>query len=177
LAGAGAGRSVLSRRTLFSLLALGAAVLAAAGCGAVSRVTSGNPATGRTVFIAKCGSCHTLAQAKTQGTIGPNLDDAFASVKQQKFDLSTIVDVVRGQIAYPDSRPGTVCTRGVKYKAGKGLSCTSSQGMTANLVHGQDARDVAVYVGFCTEIFNTKTEKNEPDPRCVTKNETVKVPS
>ena len=129
----------MSRGRLLGLCALGAVMLAAAGCGAVSRVTSGNPAAGRALFISKCGSCHTLAQAKTQGTIGPNLDDAFASVKQQNFDLSTIVDVVRGQIAYPDSRPGTVCTMGLKSKAGKGLSCTSSQGMTANLVHGQDA--------------------------------------
>jgi hypothetical protein len=167
----------MSRRRALGLLALGAVMLATAGCGAVARVTSGNPGQGRTIFIAKCGSCHTLAQAKTQGTIGPNLDDAFASVKQQKFDLSTIVDVVRGQIAYPDSRPGTVCTRGVKSKVGKGLSCTSSQGMTANLVHGQDARDVAVYVGFCAQIFSLKTHTNVPDPRCVTKNETVKVPS
>ena len=30
-----------------------------------------------------CASCHTLADAKSQGTIGPNLDDAFASVKTQ----------------------------------------------------------------------------------------------
>ena len=159
------------------LAALGVTVLLAAGCGAVARVTSGNPAQGRALFISKCGSCHTLAQAKTQGTIGPNLDNAFGSVKEQGFDLSTIVDVVRGQIAYPDPRPGTICTRGVKSKAGKGLSCTSSQGMTPNLVHGQDARDVAVYVGFCAQVFNTKTAANEPDPRCTTKNETVKVPS
>jgi Cytochrome c len=167
----------VSRRTVFGLLALGAVMLAAAGCGAVSRVTSGNPAQGRTLFIAKCGACHTLAQAKTQGKIGPDLDNAFASVKEQNFNLSTIVDVVRGQIAYPDSRPGTICSKTIKTKAGKGLSCTSSQGMTANLVHGQEARDVAVYVGFCAEILDAKTGQNKPDPRCSTANETVKVPS
>jgi len=156
----------VSRRSLLAVGALGAVMLLAAGCGAVSRVTSGNPAAGKTLFVAKCGSCHTLAVAKTQGTIGPNLDDAFASVKKQGFHLSTIVDVVRGQIAYPDERPGTICTRGVKAKAGKGLTCTSTQGMTANLVHGQDARDVSVFVGLCSA-----------DPSCVVKNETVKVPS
>jgi hypothetical protein len=38
--------------------------------------------------------------------------------------------------------------------------------MTANLVHGQNARDVSVYVGLCSA-----------DPKCEVKNETVKVPS
>jgi hypothetical protein len=162
----------VSRRTALPLVALGVVLLVAAGCGAVARVTSGNPANGRAVFIAKCGSCHTLANAKTQGTIGPNLDYAFAAVKGSNFasspdeHLSTIVDVVRGQIAYPDARPGTVCQQTLKTKAGKGLSCTSSQGMTPNLVHGQDAKDVSVYVGLCSA-----------DPSCQVKNETVKVPS
>ena len=166
MAGAGAERVTVSRRTLLALLALGAVMLAAAGCGAVARVTSGNPAQGRALFISKCGSCHTLEQAKTQGKIGPDLDWAFGSVKEQGFHVSTIIDVVRGQIAYPDARPGTICTKSLRTKVGKGLSCTSSQGMTANLVHGQDARDVAVYVGLCSA-----------DPKCEVKNETVQVPS
>ena len=146
--------------------ALAVVAVTAAGCGAVSRVTEGNPAAGKALFVSKCGSCHTLANAKTQGTVGPNLDDAFASVKRQGFHLSTIADVVRGQIAYPDTRPGTTCIRGPKYAAGKGLSCTSSPGMTANLVHGEDARDVAAYVAFCSA-----------DPSCTVKNQTVKIPS
>jgi hypothetical protein len=141
----------------------------AAGCGAVAKITSGNPANGRAVFIAKCGSCHTLAQAKTQGTIGPNLDYAFTAAKSKNFGpiddhLSTIVDVVRGQIAYPDSRAGTICQEPIK--SGNGLSCTQVPGMTANLVHGQDAKDVSVYVGLCAA-----------NPNCQVKNETVKVPS
>jgi hypothetical protein len=147
-------------------VALGIVMLAAAGCGAVSRVTSGNPAQGRSLFIAKCGGCHTLAQAKTQGKIGPDLDWAFAGPKEQGFHVSTIVDVVRGQIAYPDSRPGTICSKTIKTKAGQGLSCTSSQGMTANLLHGQDAKDVSVYVGLCAA-----------DPSCKVENSTVKIPS
>jgi hypothetical protein len=166
----------MSRRTLLGLVALGVVVLAAAGCGAVSRVTSGNPAQGRSLFIAKCGSCHTLAQAKTQGMIGPNLDDSFASSKDEGFAVSTVVDVVRGQIAYPDTRPGTVCRKSIRTKVGKGLSCTSTQGMPANLVHGQEARDISLFVGLCTEILNPKTGELRPDPACSTKNETVKVP-
>jgi mono/diheme cytochrome c family protein len=104
----------------------------AAGCGAVGRVTSGDAAAGKTLFKAKCGSCHTLADAGTHGTIGPNLDDAFAGDKAQGFSLSTMRDLVRGQIAYPESDPGT-----------------GHPGMTPNLLHGQQARDVAVYVAQC----------------------------
>jgi hypothetical protein len=160
----------VSRRTALPLVALGVVMVLAAGCGAVAKITSGNPAKGREVFIAKCGSCHTLANAKTQGTIGPDLDYAFEAAKSKNFGsspdthLSTIVDVVRGQIAYPDSRPGTICQEPIK--SGNGLSCTQVPGMTANLVHGQDAKDVSVYVGLCAV-----------DPNCQVKNETVKVPS
>jgi mono/diheme cytochrome c family protein len=34
----------------------------------------GDSAKGKAIFLANCGSCHTLADAKTTGTIGPNLD-------------------------------------------------------------------------------------------------------
>ena len=149
-----------------SLVGLVAVVLAAAGCGAVKHITSGNPAQGKAVFVDKCGSCHTLANAKTQGTIGPNLDYAFQADKQQGFHVSTLVDVVRGQIAYPDDRPGTVCWKTLRTRLGKGLSCTATQGMPANLVHGQEARNVSVYVGMCAA-----------DSSCDVKNETVEVPS
>jgi mono/diheme cytochrome c family protein len=32
-------------------------------------------ATGRHLFAANCGTCHTLAAAQTSGRVGPNLDD------------------------------------------------------------------------------------------------------
>jgi mono/diheme cytochrome c family protein len=95
------------------------------GCGAVKRVTSGDPSQGKTIFLSKCASCHTLANAGSTGTIGPNLDDAFASDKAQGFKQQTMADVVRGQIAYPE-KP-----------------------MPANLVDGSDADDVAVYIALC----------------------------
>ena len=72
-----------------------------------------------------CASCHTLADAKAQGTIGPNLDDAFSSDKAQGFSQQTMADIVRGQIAYPETP------------------------MPANLYRGQDARDIALYVAKC----------------------------
>ena len=35
----------------------------------------GNPVKGKVIFLQNCGSCHTLADAKTTGAVGPNLDD------------------------------------------------------------------------------------------------------
>jgi mono/diheme cytochrome c family protein len=102
-----------------------ACALAAAGCGAVGRVTEGDTSQGKALFQQKCASCHTLADAKSQGSIGPNLDDAFSSDKQQGFSEQTMADVVRGQIAYPE------------------------EPMPANLVRGEDADDVALYVAKC----------------------------
>jgi cytochrome c553 len=47
----------------------------------------GNPAAGKTVFAsAGCGSCHTLKDAGSTGTVGPNLDQLkppFPTVKHQ----------------------------------------------------------------------------------------------
>ena len=38
-------------------------------------------AIGKAVFKANCGGCHTLANAKTHGTVGPNLDKLKPSQK------------------------------------------------------------------------------------------------
>jgi mono/diheme cytochrome c family protein len=39
----------------------------------------GDPAAGKEVYAsAGCGSCHTLADAGSSGTVGPNLDDSSA---------------------------------------------------------------------------------------------------
>jgi cytochrome c6 len=57
----------------------------------------GDPVAGKSVFLGApaCGSCHTLSDAGTSGTIGPNLDDS-----QPSFDL--VVDrVTNGQGAMP----------------------------------------------------------------------------
>ena len=34
----------------------------------------GNASAGKAIFLTNCGSCHTLAAAKTTGAVGPNLD-------------------------------------------------------------------------------------------------------
>ena len=55
--------------------------------GAGSGEVEGDPAAGKEIFAsAGCGSCHTLADAGSAGTIGPNLDtssiDFAAAVTQ-----------------------------------------------------------------------------------------------
>ena len=114
------------------MVLLGVLAAVAAGCGAVGRVTSGNPATGKTLFVAKCGSCHVLAAAGTTGTVGPSLDDAFRADKSPSFSSAgtqqTIRDVVRGQIAYAE-KP-----------------------MPTDLVSGKQADDVSVFVAKCAAV-------------------------
>jgi cytochrome c553 len=55
----------------------------------------GDAAAGKQVFITNCGTCHTLADAGTTGTVGPNLDDAMPS-----FDLA-VNRVTNGQGVMP----------------------------------------------------------------------------
>jgi mono/diheme cytochrome c family protein len=57
----------------------------------------GDPVAGKQVFLGSsgCGTCHTLADAGTSGTIGPNLDDSQPSAE-------LVVDrVTNGQGAMP----------------------------------------------------------------------------
>jgi plastocyanin len=81
---------------------------------------------GKTLFVAKCGACHTLARAGTKGTQGPNLDAAFTEARAQGFKDSGIEGVVHSQIGHV--RRGSI--------------------MPNNIYKGDDARDVAAYVGF-----------------------------
>ena len=103
-------------------LALAAAVLAA-GCGTGGKAAAHvDQQHGATLFTAKCAGCHVLAAAGSQGTTGPNLDNAFGPSRQQGFKQSTIQNVVLDQIREP------------------------SPPMPKNLVTGADAQDVAAYV-------------------------------
>jgi mono/diheme cytochrome c family protein len=107
-------------------------------------VTSGDTSKGKQLFNEKCASCHTLADAKAQGTIGPNLDDAFSSDKQQGFSEQTMADVVRGQIAYADPLGP----------------------MKPNLVTGADAASVSLYIARCSGNPNcgVTAATNAPPP-------------
>jgi mono/diheme cytochrome c family protein len=121
------------RRSVATLVAGCALAALAAGCGSVGRVEDASTSGGQALFQENCGSCHTLADAGTQGQVGPNLDQAFAYARKdqedQGFHESTIRDVVRGQIAYPVEEPPT-----------------GDPGMPANILTGEDADTVAAYV-------------------------------
>jgi cytochrome c553 len=57
-----------------SALPLVAAAVLLAGCGGNSGTTASSSAGAKVFASAGCGSCHTLAAAKSNGQIGPNLD-------------------------------------------------------------------------------------------------------
>ncbi len=42
---------------------------------------AGDAAAGEAVFAANCGSCHTLEEAGTTGTVGPNLDESMLELE------------------------------------------------------------------------------------------------
>lgn len=90
---------------------------------------------GRALFIVKCGSCHTLAEADTSGPGGPNLDAAFARARADGMDNDTIEGVTQGQIANP---------REINIPEDDPLY--SQVYMPAEIVTGQDAEDVSAYV-------------------------------
>ncbi len=115
-------------------MGIAAAGLLAGGCG-TGGVASGptDQQNGQKLFQTKCAGCHTLAAAGARGTVGPNLDAAFAPDRAQGFEQSAIENVVLDQIRL-GSGPADAA-------AG-----TKQPTMPANLVTGQDAEDVAAYV-------------------------------
>jgi mono/diheme cytochrome c family protein len=115
----------LARNTAKLLLAAAAAAIVAlpvAGCGREEDDLSN----GKAMFVQNCGSCHTLARAGTQGQTGPNLDAAFAQALKDGEGRETVEGVVHRQILHP--RKGSV--------------------MQPGIVTGQNAEDVAAYVGY-----------------------------
>jgi mono/diheme cytochrome c family protein len=105
------------------------AVVAATGCGTVGTGEGGAASRGKDLFVEGCGQCHALADAGTKGTIGPDLDNGFATARRDGLGESTIRSVVRGQIAYPVEEP-----------------VSGQPGMPANIFEGEDADAVAAYV-------------------------------
>ena len=69
-----------------------------------------NVVNGKTLFVAKCGSCHVLGRAGTKGVTGPNLDEAFERARRDGFGESTFEGIVHRQILQPNKfragRPG-----------------------------------------------------------------------
>ena len=115
----------LARNTARPLLAVLAATAVALPLGACGR-DEPDLTQGKALFTQKCGSCHQLERAGTQGTTGPNLDTAFRAALDKGFNRDTIEGIIHRQILHP--RRGSV--------------------MPADLVTGQDAKDVAAYVSY-----------------------------
>ncbi len=107
----------------FALVVAAALLLGLSGCRLKN--TGGDAANGKKLFVAKCGACHVMQRAGTKGVQGPNLDVAFAQDRADGFGSSTIRGVVNHQILYPN-RNGV---------------------MPGKLYTGEDALDVATYVG------------------------------
>jgi plastocyanin len=102
------------------LLAL---ALGTAGC-SVKTGENANLILGKQQFVAKCGSCHTLARANTKGIVGPNLDEAFRAGVAEAHGRTEIRGLVEYQVRFPNPE-------GV---------------MPKELVHGSVTQDVAAYV-------------------------------
>ena len=120
-------------RTPIGLMAAAAAAALLSGCSFASQGT--NVVNGKQQFVAKCGSCHTLARANTTGVVGPNLDEAFQRARVDGFGQDTFQGLVHRQIQNPARRPQHDPV------SGKELPL-----MPADLVTGSDAEDVAAYV-------------------------------
>ncbi len=136
------------------------AALIATGCGDTVGYSEGNGdrAKGKELFVQSCASCHTLADAGTTGEIGPNLDNAFFASRRDGLGESTILQVVRGQIAYPVTE-----------------TSTGAPGMPADLVTGQDAEDVASYVASVAGVDDPNA--SAPPPTTSTTPEPATPPS
>ena len=112
----------LTRYSLAAVMCAVALTLPLAACGR----DEADLTNGKAKFVEKCGSCHTLARAGTAGTQGPSLDAAFQTALADGIDRDTVEGIVHKQILHP----------------------RSDSIMPAGLVQGDDASDVAAYVGF-----------------------------
>lgn len=115
-------RPVRSRPQRLAALA-GAALVVAAGSGCGRE--DPDLVNGKSLFAERCGSCHVLERAGTTGVAGPDLDEAFGPSRRDGLGESTVAGVVEDQIA----------------------NVLRGSEMPADLVTGDDARDVAAYVG------------------------------
>ena len=121
------------RRLALAPVAVALSVVFAAGCGSGSVGFSegnGDRAARQRALHQELRQLSHARRRRHEGQIGPNLDYAFLQSREDGLGESTFVQVVRGQIAYPVVKPST-----------------GAPGMPADILEGQDADDVASYVG------------------------------
>lgn len=121
-----------NRAKLLALATIAFGGIAATGCDTQSNADTDR---GRELFIEKCGTCHILKEASTTATTGPDLDAAFANARAVGMGSDTIEGVVGDQIANPRFTDPDDPTY-----------------MPADIVTGQDAEDVATYVGLVAGV-------------------------
>ena len=132
---------------LVAVASVGALALVVVGCGTGGYTSEGSQGAGKQLFIQSCGGCHALADAGTSGTIGPDLDDAFAQARAAGMTSATFTQVVAGQIRYPiettstgaPGMPGIDQTLPLCDDVEKGAPCVDDQ--------DQAVDDIATYVG------------------------------
>jgi mono/diheme cytochrome c family protein len=115
----------LARNTVIAALVAAAVALPLGACGRDEPDLSN----GKAMFTQKCGSCHALARAGTQGQTGPDLDAAFRAALAQGMNRETVEGIVHKQILNP----------------------LDNSKMPPKLVTGEDADDVAAYVAFAAQ--------------------------
>ena len=132
---------------LVAALCTAGLAFALSGCGTGGYTSKGSQGTGKQLFVQACGGCHTLADAGTNGKVGPNLDDAFAQARQAGMTSDTFTQVIATQIKFPIEHPVTGAP-GMPAVDQTLPSCDDVEGDTF-CVEDQDQAvgDVAVYVG------------------------------
>ncbi len=132
---------------LVAALCTAGLALVLSGCGTGGYTSEGSQGTGKKLFVQSCGGCHTLADAGTNGKVGPNLDDAFAQAREAGMTSDTFTQVVATQIRFPVEDPVTGAP-GMPAVDQTLPSCDDVEG-DAFCVEDQDqaVSDVAVYVG------------------------------
>ena len=132
---------------LVAALCTAGLAFALSGCGTGGYTSKGSQGTGKQLFVQACGGCHTLADAGTNGKVGPNLDDAFAQARQAGMTSDTFTQVIATQIKFPIEHPVTGAP-GMPAVDQTLPSCDDVEDDTF-CVEDQDQAvgDVAVYVG------------------------------
>ena len=125
------------------LLAVLVLAAVAAGCDGTGAAAPGQAdlGHGKQLFQGTCGGCHTLADAGSHGTVGPNLDQSAVGDRISGMEKTSFEALVREQIASPDP-------------FGK---------MPANLLKGADAQDVAAYVASVAGVKLAAQLKRQQD--------------